>query len=295
MSEVQLTILLATRNRQHLLARVLEGYRHAARPPMRWKMVIVDNGSVDATPIVLESFRKILPLEVMQEPVAGKNRALNQAVPAVEGRLVVITDDDAIPCSSFLTAWTKYLGFDEFGLFGGSIVPLFDKNPPRWMVASKFNFSMLFGQRDLPEGRIDAGAIYGANMAVRTTIFDKGFRFDESIGPNTLDSDYLMGGETEFCCRAAQSGVKCWFAKEPVVQHIVEAKQLKLTAWAKRAYRTGRGRAHQMCGRGEIVMPPVPSLAERLSMFSPNAELRFKSTCAYYLWRGFRDEYARFK
>jgi glycosyltransferase involved in cell wall biosynthesis len=75
MSEVQLTILLATRNRQHLLARVLEGCRRASRPPVRWKMVIVDNGSVDATLIVLESFQEILPLEVML-PVAGKNRVL---------------------------------------------------------------------------------------------------------------------------------------------------------------------------------------------------------------------------
>jgi len=259
-------------------------------------MVIVDNASTDATPAILESFQRILPLEFMLEPVAGKNRALNRALPAVEGRLVVITDDDAIPSPSFLTAWTKYLDFDsDFGLFGGSVVPLFDVKPPRWLVASKLNFSMMFAERDLAEGPIDAGAIYGPNMAVSKTIFDRGIRFDERIGPNALDSDYLMGGETELCVRAAQSGVKCWFAKEPLVHHIVEANQLKLKTWARRAYRTGRGRAHQMRERGEIVMPPVPSFAERLSMFSPFAEQRFKSTCAYYLWRGFQDECTRFK
>jgi glycosyltransferase involved in cell wall biosynthesis len=296
MSNVQLTVLLATRNREHLLLRVLDGYRRAAKPPVSWKMVIVDNGSTDATATILESFQKVLPLEFMLEPVAGKNRALNKALLAVEGRLVAITDDDAVPSPAFLTAWTNYLDFDsDFGLFGGSIVPLFDVKPPRWLVASKFKFSMMFAERDLAEGPTDAGAIYGGNMAVSKTIFDRGFRFDERIGPNALDSDYLTGGETEFCGRVAQSGVKCWFAKEPLVQHIVEAKQLKLTTWAERAYRTGRGRAHQMRERGEIVMPPVPSFAERLSMFSPFAEQRFKSTCAYYLWRGFQDECTLFK
>ena len=47
MRDVQLTVLLATRNRQHLLARVLEGYRRASVPPVRWKLLIVDNGSTD--------------------------------------------------------------------------------------------------------------------------------------------------------------------------------------------------------------------------------------------------------
>jgi glucosyl-dolichyl phosphate glucuronosyltransferase len=295
MGDVQLTILLATRNRAPLLSRVLNGYRRAASPLVSWKMVIVNNGSSDATSIVIESFEKILPLEVLLEPVAGKNRALNRAIPAAEGRLVVVTDDDAIPGTSFLTAWSKYLDFDsDFGLFGGSVVPLFDVKPPRWLVASKFNFSMMFAERDLAEGPIDAGAIYGPNMAVSKTIFDAGFRFDERVGPNTVDSDYPTGGETEFCVRAAQSGVKCWFAKEPIVQHVVEARQLKLTSWAKRAYRTGRGRAHQMRERGEVVTPPKPSFAERLLMFSPFPEQRFKSTCAYHLWRGFQDECTRF-
>jgi GT2 family glycosyltransferase len=294
MSDVQLTVLLATRNRAHLLPRILDGYRRATTPPVGWKMVIVDNGSTDETPIVLKSFQGILPLEVMLEPVPGKNRALNRGLAARQGRLVVITDDDAIPSSSFLTAWTRYLDFDsDFALFGGSIVPLFDAEPPKWLVTRKLKFSMMFAERDLAEGPTAADEIYGPNMAARRTIFDSGFRFDERVGPNALDPDYPMGGETEFCWRVAQSGIKCWFAKAPLVQHIVESSQLELTAWARRAYRTGRGRAHQMWERGEIVMPPVPSLAQRLSMFSPLPAQRFQSTSAYYLWRGFKDECLR--
>jgi glycosyltransferase involved in cell wall biosynthesis len=290
MSDVQLTILLATRNRQRSLARVLQGYWRAAVPPVPWKLVVVDNGSTDATQATLEAFKKILPLEIIVEPIAGKNRALNKALPIVKGRLVVLTDDDAIPNPSFLAAWTNYLDFDnDFGLFGGSIAPLFDQKPPAWLVASKLYSSMMFGERNLPEGPIDAGAIYGGNMAVSKAIFDKGVRFDESVGPNALDADYPSGGETEFCVRAARSGVKCWFAKRPLVHHIVAANQLKLKNWARRAYRTGRGRGHQLRQRGEVVTLPAPSLAERLSMFSPIPEKRFRSICAYYLWRGLKD------
>ena len=92
---------------------------------------------------------------------------------------------------------------------------------------------MMFAHRDLPEGPINADEIYGPNMAVRTSIFDQGFRFDEKIGPNDADSDYPMGGETDFCWRVAQSGAGCWFAKEPLVQHIVRPEQLLLSIYAR--------------------------------------------------------------
>lgn len=58
---------------------------------------------------------------------------------------------------------------------------------------------MMFAKRDLPEGPVEAGAIYGVNMAVRRCVFEAGFRFDEIVGPNALDPNYPMGGETEFC------------------------------------------------------------------------------------------------
>ena len=57
---------------------------------------------------------------------------------------------------------------------------------------------MMFAHRDLPEGPIGADEIYGPNMAVRTSILDQGFRFDEKIGPNAEDPDYPTGGETDF-------------------------------------------------------------------------------------------------
>jgi glucosyl-dolichyl phosphate glucuronosyltransferase len=294
MSNVQLTVLLASRNRAGVLARVLDGYCRVAPPPVGWKMVLVDNGSTDATPTVIESFKRVLPLEALSESMPGKNRALNRGLVALEGRLVIVTDDDAIPSPSFLSAWAKYLEREtRYGLFGGSIAPRFDVPPPKWLIDSRLGFAMMFAERDLAEGPIEADAIYGPNMAVRKPIFDDGFRFDERVGPNALDPCYPMGGETEFCWRVAQSGVQCWYSREPLVTHIVAVEQMRLAAWERRAYRTGRGRAHQMWERGEIVAPPAPSLRQRLTMFSPFAKPRFESRCAYQLWRGFEDECLR--
>jgi glycosyltransferase involved in cell wall biosynthesis len=294
MQKVQMTVLLATRNGERVLARTLEGYCRASAPPVAWKLVVVDNGSTDATPDIIEHFKRRLPLESLVEPVTGKSRALNTGLYAVEGRIAVMTDDDAIPSPTFLAAWAKLLDHrTDYKLFGGSIDPLFDVAPPRWLAESKLRFAMMFAHRDLPEGPIGADEIYGPNMAVRTSVLDQGFQFDEKIGPNAEDPDYPTGGETDFCWRVAQSGAACWFAKEPLVHHIVRPEQLILRNWIRRAYRTGRGRAHQMWERGGAIIAPRLSLLQRLAMFSPIPRHRFDGASAYHLLRGFREECAR--
>lgn len=292
--DVALTVLLATHNGEAVLPRMLEGYRRIQPPGVAWKMLIVDNASTDATAKIIERFRAELPLDTLREPVPGKSRALNTAIPALRGRLVIITDDDSIPHPSFLVAWVKFLDSrPEYELFGGAIEPLFDSPPPRWMLQMKQQFPFMFSARDLPEGPIDPGEIYGPNMAVRASVFDRGLRFDERIGPNALDPDYPMGSETEFCRRVASLGARSWFAHEPRVDHIVRSGQLTSAAWGERAYRTGRGRAYQMLMRGDIPDFPALTATDRLAWFSPMARHRLKSLCARRLAQGFRDECAR--
>jgi glycosyltransferase involved in cell wall biosynthesis len=294
MTSAQLTVLFATRNGERALARTLEAYRRVAPPSVPWKLVVVDNGSSDATADILRSFKAHLPLELLKQPVTGKNRALNTGIGAVEGALVIISDDDVIPSPSFLVAWEQFLGRrEEFELFGGRIEPVFDGSPPRWLLKNRAQFAFMFGERDLPEGPVASDEIYGGNMAVRTAVFARGFRFLETIGPNGDDPLYPMGSEVEFCRRIARSGVMSWFAREPHVQHIVYPHQWAESAWAKRAYRCGRGRAYLMWEEGRTMNPPRFTLMDRIAMLSPLRHHRIGTTCAYHLARGFDDECKR--
>ena len=304
MTDVDLTVLFATRNGASVLPRTLEAYCQAEKPTRGWKIVIVDNGSEDATPAILASFKKRLPLETLREPIAGQNRARNFGLDHLEGQLAILTDDDAIPDSSFLTAWSKYYDkCQDYELFGGSIDPLFEESPPKWIYRSKSQFEMLFAARDLSEGPISPNEIFGPNMAVRTSIFAKGFRFREDLGPNGSDPNYPMGGETELFRRmAAQTGAKAWFAKEPRVQHIVRSNQLESSYWAKRSYQHGRGSAQQAWDRGPAtprgllrrLMYDQPLLLRYwLQMFSPFALQRFDGICHYHWRRGYLDEWAK--
>jgi glycosyltransferase involved in cell wall biosynthesis len=300
---IALTVLIATRNGEHVLQRTLEGYCRVQAPSHGWKMVIVDNGSEDSTPVILASFKKRLPLETLQQPIAGKNRALNTGLCAVEGSVAIITDDDAIPYSSFLIEWSRYLNRSlDYEMFGGSIDLLFEGRPPKWILKNKAHFDLQFGLRDLPEGPIAAEAIFGPNMALRRSVLENGFRFDEKIGPNGSDPYYPMGAETDFCRRVERSGAKAWFAKEPRVRHIVRSNQLSRSNWAKRFYRHGRFVAQQMWESGQT-LPPYMSrpllidqvwlLYHRIRMLSPFPLQSINSVHAYHWKRGFCDEWAK--
>ena len=175
MSSVAITVLFSTRNREGILSRVLEAYCGVEEPPHGWKLVVVDNGSEDLTPDLLASFKKRLPLEILQQGITGQNSARNFGLSALEGPLAIFTDDDAIPASWFLTAWSKYLNTcQDYEIFGGPVDPLFEVPPPKWILKNKAQIDMLFAVRDLPEGPIAADAIFGPNMAVRSSVFKSG-------------------------------------------------------------------------------------------------------------------------
>jgi len=298
--QTPLIVLFATHNGEHVLARTLNGYCQLEPPPTDWKLVIVDNGSTDASLDIIQSFSGRLPIQILQESRPGKNRALNRGLAGSDARLLVITDDDAVPLPAFLRAWAKFLDDKpDRELLGGSISPIFEKPPPAWILQDAPQFIMLFGARDLPEGPVTSDEIFGANMAVRRSAFDRGFRFDEAIGPNASDLHYRMGGEAEFCRRLALDGAACWFAREPTVQHIVRPHQITDDYLARRSYRLGRGWAYQQWDRGRLTGgAPRPVFEEglarlrrRLQMGSPFSLQRRRAIYSYYCERGFRDEF----
>ena len=82
------SVIVCTRDRSERLKRLLASLRTLDLPQGRtWEVIVVDNGSSDATAKVLAEERALgsLPLVCVFEPVAGKSRALNRALAQREG------------------------------------------------------------------------------------------------------------------------------------------------------------------------------------------------------------------
>jgi hypothetical protein len=297
MRDVRLSVLMATRNGERVLDRTLSRYLEQQAPAVGWELIVVDNGSTDGSAAILDRYRARLPLRVMSEPRAGKNRALNLGLTARAGDMVVFTDDDVLPDPDFLVAWERMLDqHPEFDLFGGRISPVFEVPLPDWLVNSSETYTMMFGVRDLAEGEVGPGEFYGANMAVRGRVLDAGHRFDENIGPNADDADYPMGSETEFCFRLARTtGARNWFTRDPRVDHLVPPEHWSEKALVRRSFRGGRGRAYIMHAHGRPVSRPRLTWLDRLQLSSSVQERRFLALRALHFRRGFDFEDRRWK
>lgn len=236
-----MTVLFATHNGARWLPRVLEAFTALAPPPGGWKLIAVENASTDGTAGVLESFVPRLPLTVLRAPGPGKNRALNLGLTQAAGDLVVLTDDDVLPAADWLiqlrTCADANVAYD---VFGGSIRPHFEADPPEWLLRWA-PLDMAYGatRPDQPSGPASPDLVWGANMMIRRTVFDAGHRFDEQVGP--IGANYGMDSETDFTRRLVQAGHACWFCPEAVVGHFVRREQMTRDWLIERTARFGRG------------------------------------------------------
>ena len=247
-----LTVLFSTFNGSASLPRLLAGLERQEPPPGGWKLVAVDNGSTDDSGDVLRAWSERLPITVLTEPRRGKSRGLNAGLAAIEGDLVVFTDDDVEPPIDWLVALRNLAESQpDYDIFGGAIHPIWPFPPPNWVLRSVP--AAYFAWTLAEEGPISPTGVWGPNMAVRRTVL-RDRTFFEGIGPDG-SAKYAVGSETEFLVRAAEAGHRCWHAPGIAVGHLVEPHQLTAKWLLQRAYNHGRG-ARRLLGVDDPVGAP---------------------------------------
>jgi glycosyltransferase involved in cell wall biosynthesis len=245
-----------------------------------WKLVVVDNGSRDATPSVLARYAGVLPLTVLSEPVAGKNRALNRALVHLEGDLTVLTDDDIIPDQDWLVRLHEAAAsHPDASVFAGTVLPLWPGRLPAFVSEKAVDYGVLYAQNEQPTGWCKPEVVFGPNMAVRTSVFREGFTFTEGVGPNNAQRAYIMGGDTDFVCKLHAAGHRAWFVAEAKVQHMVRPDQLT-ESWILRRYYLYGLDAHRNLG-----VRPLSVIGRRITWsacaavarFAPPSQLRLRA------------------
>ena len=88
-----LTILTPTYNRGHLLGNCFASLQSQTDHDFEW--FIVDDGSTDNTSHVVSQFQTdLFPVWYLQKENGGKHTALNEALPHIRGKYVLILDSD---------------------------------------------------------------------------------------------------------------------------------------------------------------------------------------------------------
>lgn len=100
-----ISVLIPTHNRKELLGKTLDAYRRQSLPPLRFELLVIDDGSTDGTREMMERLSVERPgLRYVRTEHAGPARARNIGIEKARAELVFFTGDDCIPDAKLLEA-----------------------------------------------------------------------------------------------------------------------------------------------------------------------------------------------
>ena len=216
-----ISVIVCTRDRAERLRRMLESACALEVPPgLAWELVVVDNGSSDATVAVARSFSTRLPIRCVAEPRPGLSRARNRGVEEARGAWICWTDDDVLLDPGWLAAYAAaFARHPDAALFGGRILPRLD--PPaapwfarymdRWPLAPVIGWRD-FGDEELPFHGPSHRLPWGANFAVRADAQQRHLYNPELVG---------SGEETDLAYRILKEGLTGWWVPASIVTHLI--------------------------------------------------------------------------
>jgi glycosyltransferase involved in cell wall biosynthesis len=212
---------------------------------LAWELVVVDNGSVDHTRDVVESFADRLMVRYLREPQRGHAHASNCAVDAARGAYIIWTDDDVVVDPFWLAAYVEaFRQCPEAAVFGGPIIPKYAPPVPAWIVQNEALLGGAFGARDFDELNLSGAANpqelpYGANFAVRSEE-QRAFRYNTNLGHRP--GQRRLGEETDVMLRILQSGATGRTVPQARVQHCIRPDMQTIAFVAARAASWGESR-----------------------------------------------------
>jgi glycosyltransferase involved in cell wall biosynthesis len=222
------SVVVPTWNRAGLLADCLKTLRAQDYPLDRFEIIVVDDGSTDATPEVVRRFQDGHPPEVrdIHQEHKGVNAARNQGIAIARGDPICFVEDDTLMPPGWLRALVEgALRHPEAGVVGGPIRLRFEGTPPRFC-----------GREPLVgEGELELGAneqrvpwINGGNLAAWCWVFHAAGYFDEQLPQG--------GEETEWLHRVKAAGYPVWYIPSAWLWHRRTAEGLTLSRLLRRYF-----------------------------------------------------------
>jgi glucosyl-dolichyl phosphate glucuronosyltransferase len=243
-----LTVVVPTRNRADLLAPCLESLLGQTLDRSEFEVLVIDNGSTDATCSVSRTFSaRTDNLRYVHEPTPGLHAGRHRGLIEAAGEILVFADDDIEAFPTWLESVCEAFGDPDVAMVGGNNVPLFLQEPPDWL--------RLLWDRPSPDGgralpalsllQIEGGVreispfkVWGCNFSVRKSVVLAAGGFHPDGMPEELQR-FRGDGEVHIARFVESNRLRCLFHPGASVFHKVTKDRMSVDYFWKRGFNQG--------------------------------------------------------
>ena len=241
-----ITVCICTYKRPDSLKRLLEGLLHLETASLfSYSVVVVDNDRDESARAVVCDFQKssLVSTAYRVEPRQSIALARNAALAGAVGDYVALIDDDEVPTCDWLLKLLDCLnGYNVDGVLG-PVKPLFEGQPPLWVVRGRFH------ERPTYLSGFTIGWRQGitANVLLRREILE-----GESA---PFDRRYIVGEDQDFFRRMMAKGYRFAWCNEAVVYEAIPPARWTRSFLIRRAVQ--RGQVSPRFGIREVIKSVV--------------------------------------
>ena len=223
------SIVVATYNRCAGLARLLRALDEQTYPASQFEVVVVDDGSSDATPELLRTVDVPYALRSYAQSNSGPAAARNLGVAQARGSLILFLDDDIVPAPGLVAAHVAAHGDATHTVVTGPLSP----PPPAWRQPAWDRWDTMHLQEQYQA--MTAGVFactqrqfFTGNASLRRSLFDEAGGFDPR---------FKRAEDLELAWRMSALGAR--FTFEPRADGLHYSAR-PFRSWRRAAYLYGR-------------------------------------------------------
>ena len=222
-----LTAIICTHARPHYLAACLAGL--GAQRDGACDIIVVDSASGGPAAAEIARLAQAAGARLIRTERAGLSHARNLGLAGSGTAWTAFLDDDAVPAPDWAQRMAEAIAAlpPDAAALGGRIIPEWESPLPGWWPPSLRGVLTIVewdgvGEegRNLPPGV----AVYGANMAFRTTAIEAIGGFPEELG--RVGQRLLSGEEVEVLDRLRAAGHRAVYDGSVTVRHSIQAERL---------------------------------------------------------------------
>lgn len=231
---MQLSVIIPTRNRAHLLKKLLDSLLFQDISQEEFELIIIDNGSTDITKEICEKYKKnFVNFQYLYDDRPGLHTGRNLGFLNSKTEILVYGDDDIIVPVNWLSAILKGFKDPQVVLIGGNDIPDYEQEPPSWVLNlwttdSDGNRLLLpFSCINMGNKKkyIKANYVFGCNFSVRKEVIRK----TKGFHPDGMPKKYIKfrgDGETFVSEYITNNNLKTLFLPEASVRHFVSTSRM---------------------------------------------------------------------